>query len=54
MFQNVIPLLKDNLENECTSEMIQMIGERILSLVTDQEKGQVSTRMCVRVGVNWK
>lgn len=37
----MIPLLKENIEKECDSEMIILIGDRIVSMVVEQEKHQV-------------
>lgn len=39
--QEVIPMLKANIDKECTQEMIILIADRIVSMVVEQEKHQV-------------
>lgn len=39
--QEVIPLLKENLEKECDAEMIMAICDRIVNMVVEQEQDQV-------------
>ena len=34
-------MLKENIDKECNSEMIILIGDRIVSMVVEQEKEQV-------------